>query len=444
MSAFAKIQSSSVFFFYLLLILLPVQLGRHFWPSDAYVFGIRIDYLSPTFYLTDFVIFLLLILWAKELLFGKTKFLKKTFFAIFCFPVALLISAIVRESWATSIYYVAKIFEMSLLSLFVASKIDFKKQARIILGFLSVGVFWQSLLAIFQFLSQKSLGLWILGERSFSAQTPGISLVDLSGGQYLRPYGTFPHPNLLGGFLAVTIPALLILLLVQKKKSRLLISALLLGFVALALTFSRTSWLVGFGLSLLIVIKFVWERGIKASRGSILTLVGTALVLLFAFPFFVQRVTSFSTTDSHSLILRLKLTSSALSMLRGHPLFGVGPDRFLLFLPGFFDLAETIRWIQPVHNIFLLVAAEAGIFGLISFIILFFYPIFELFKRIKKDAFAKIVLLWFLAIYVLASFDHYFLTLQQGQLIFWIFLGLSWAYLKSERMDKTTSKTVLE
>jgi len=444
MSLVAKSQSAPVFFFYLLLILLPVQLGRHFWPKDSYIFGIRIDYLSPTFYLTDVVIFLLLILWAQNLLVTKRKFSPKIIFAILCFPIALFVSAVAQGSLGTGIYYVAKIFEMSLLSLFIASEIDFRKQIISILGLLSIGVFWQSLLGIFQFLGQKSFGLWVLGERSFSAQTPGISLVDLSGGQLLRPYGTFPHPNLLGGFLAILVPAVLLLFLNQKRRSPLLFLVLLPGFFALAITFSRTSWLVGFGLSLLIVIKFIWGRRIKASWGGILTAVGAALLFLFAFPFFVQRITSFSTTDSHSLILRLKLTSSALSMLREHPLFGVGPNKFLLFLPSYFNLKETIRWIQPVHNIFLLVAAEAGIFGLISFIILFFYPIFELFKRIKKDAFSKIVLLWFLAIYVLASFDHYFLTLQQGQLIFWIFLGLSWSFLKSETPSKTTSKTVLE
>jgi len=36
--------------FWLLVFLLPVQFGRHFWPEWSYVMGLRIDYLSPTIY----------------------------------------------------------------------------------------------------------------------------------------------------------------------------------------------------------------------------------------------------------------------------------------------------------------------------------------------------------------------------------------------------------
>jgi len=37
------------------LLLIPTQLGRHFWLSESRVMGIRIDYLSIILYLTDLV-----------------------------------------------------------------------------------------------------------------------------------------------------------------------------------------------------------------------------------------------------------------------------------------------------------------------------------------------------------------------------------------------------
>jgi hypothetical protein len=40
---------------FLFLLLIPTQLGRHFWPEWSYVLGIRVDYLSPTLYLIDVV-----------------------------------------------------------------------------------------------------------------------------------------------------------------------------------------------------------------------------------------------------------------------------------------------------------------------------------------------------------------------------------------------------
>jgi len=440
----AQIKRTPLFLFWLLLLVLPVQLGRHFWLQTSLVLGIRIDYLSPTFYFSDLVIFLLLASWAAKLLVEKKKLDKKIVIVIFIFPLSLLICTIFSPIFQNSLYYVAKIWEMSLLCLFISQEIEFKGKITKVLAFLSIGVFWQSILGIFQFIYQRSAGLWVLGERSFNAQTPGISLVNLDGAQFLRPYGTFPHPNVLGGFLAILLPAFLLLFLAQKQKNLFLLSSVLLGFVALTLAFSRTSWFVGFGLSLIIIGRFALRSRVKLSGKFLLSVFGIFLVFIFTLPYFIQRITSFSTTDSHSLILRLKLTSSAFLMFKSYPVFGVGPGNFLSFLPRFFDLKETIRWIQPVHNVFLLTLAESGILGLFFFLTLFFYPIFELLKVMKKNVFAKIILIWFLAIYILASFDHYFLTLQQGQLIFWIFLGLSWSFIKSNNFGQNTPKTVLE
>src|SRR3989344_9415701 len=50
-------------FFYLLILFLPTQLGRHFWPNFSFVSGIRIDYLSPTLYATDIFILLIFVFW---------------------------------------------------------------------------------------------------------------------------------------------------------------------------------------------------------------------------------------------------------------------------------------------------------------------------------------------------------------------------------------------
>ena len=54
--------------FWLLILLLPVQLGRHFWPDFSFVLGLKIDYLSPTFYLTDLLVLMILSLWLWDCL----------------------------------------------------------------------------------------------------------------------------------------------------------------------------------------------------------------------------------------------------------------------------------------------------------------------------------------------------------------------------------------
>ena len=61
-----KLKATLLTFF---ILFLPTQLGYHFWPPWAYVFGIRIDYLSPTVYFTDVIVVALALL----LLFEKRK-----------------------------------------------------------------------------------------------------------------------------------------------------------------------------------------------------------------------------------------------------------------------------------------------------------------------------------------------------------------------------------
>ena len=84
---------------FLLLLLLPSQLGLHFWPGWALVNGIRVDYLSPTFYLTDLIIF---IIWA----FNHFK-LKVPFVAI----VLIVLNIFCSLSPLTSIFKWLRILE---------------------------------------------------------------------------------------------------------------------------------------------------------------------------------------------------------------------------------------------------------------------------------------------------------------------------------------------
>ena len=45
--------------FFALILGIPTQFGRHFWPDFSFVSGVRVDYLSPTLYVTDILIFLI-------------------------------------------------------------------------------------------------------------------------------------------------------------------------------------------------------------------------------------------------------------------------------------------------------------------------------------------------------------------------------------------------
>jgi O-antigen ligase len=115
------------------------------------------------------------------------------------------------------------------------------------------------------------------------------------------------------------------------------------------------------------------------------------------------------------------LANAAILMFQKNPLLGVGLNNFLSNLPLFLSQKNYLL-IQPVHNIYLLVLSELGIIGFFFFLILLFFSL----RTILKNKNLVVAVLLFEVLF-LGLFDHYFLTLQQGQLLFALIIGLSFS-----------------
>jgi len=139
------------------------------------------------------------------------------------------------------------------------------------------------------------------------------------------------------------------------------------------------------------------------------------LLILSLFFYFAPQ---FSTEEAISQ--RVELIKIATQMIRSSPLAGIGLNNFIVRLPEFWTV-QSIYWLQPVHNIFLLIAAEAGLVGLVVFL----WFLFLTFKKLLITN-NKQLLLLLSVVLILGLTDHYWLTLQQSQLLFTIILGLSW------------------
>lgn len=369
------------FFFFLLLVFLPTQLGFHFWPEWAMVLGRRVDYLSPTVFFTDILVILLLITW----FFGHhKKFSVKPLFLFFSF---IAINIFFASRGPVAMYTWIKVLEFVCLGWYI---IQTKPKFSFIVSALSFGVFYSSFLAITQFFLQHSIGgpFWFLGERTFSVDTPGIARINW-GRELLRPYATFPHPNVLGGYIAAILP-----LLLWQKPQIFYKATMFLGCVALFLTFSRSAWVVAVvGISLV-------------NRKFFLPLLILLVFLIFQF-----------NVNEESVVVRQQLNAAAISIWQQSPLFGVGLGNFLVELPRAL-VSREVYFLQPVHNIYLLLLAETGIVGLGIFLWLIWFVIH------KK----KIFSIWHLPfgiLLVLGLVDHYPITLQQGQLLLTILAALS-------------------
>jgi len=376
-------------FFFLFIFLLPSQLGKHFFPPFSYINGVRVDYLSPTVYLTDVIVFFLLIFnFRKVIDFFKNKKL------IFCL-VLLLMSIFFARNQMVALYKFIKVIEFIIV--FSITRIIFSKiNKKTVLTVFSLTGLLQLILVFFQLIYKQSVQgvFYFLGERLFSLSTPGIAKASLNGIEFLRPYGTFSHPNSLAGFFLL----LYFFVLTKKCFNKYLFLKYFNLFVFSILIFISFSKLAIS--TYLILNSFYWILNNKTKCyfckfTKILTPVFLSLI-------FLQTI-----TDPYTLGKRIELIKNSFGIILNSPFFGVGFGNYLL-VQASIGSKYHLFFNQPVHNIFLLFFSEVGfvIGGLIIFISLNWIKYF-----IKINSYI------FLAVFLTGMFDHYWLTLQQNYLL---------------------------
>lgn len=398
--------------FYLLLILLPVQLGRHFFFDFSFVSGLRVDYLAPTVYLTDLLIFTIILSGLFPI--QRSKQVRTV---ALIFSSALFHTLFIAINQNTALYYLVKMIEYVLLGLTI---IKMKPSLQSIATALSVSVLFSSILALWQFALQHSIGgfFWWIGERSFYASTPGIAAMSWHGRLLLRPYASFPHPNVLGGFLAVSIVMFYFVLRHGNpgKKLRLwLYGCLGIGTITLLFTFSRSALLAAAIGIFFLSTKSLYR--IQNQKWRRIALLITSLLALGSMS--IQTVLpSFFITCCESVQQRVSLAGAAWQMVQEHPLFGVGLNNFISQLRAIGQRTHEQYILQPVHNVPLLILAEVGVVG-------FFAVLYGAAKVIYKSSRGALSAVLILLFFVLGAFDHYLLTVQQGQILTTLLISLA-------------------
>lgn len=397
--------------------LLTTQLGKHFFFPFSYLSGIRIDYLSPTVYLTDILSLPLIILSLILLLCQKNTillFIQKNiplFLTIFLFVDINYCFSLSKELWFYSLW---KVIQWALILYFFWYHRNKKSVYSAVLYGLLLGAFLECFIAIRQLMLRHSLqGIWYwLGERSFAITTPGIAKAYLFGKEFLRPYATFSHPNSLGGFYLLIYT----FVLTQKKLTNQLLkfALLTLSSFLILLSFSRSVLVLYGAVNLL-----YFSRNMMQCKICMLAKLAVASVLLVI----VFNITG----DTNSLNKRTDFFQKSVHIISQKPLSGIGIGSYLIAqheypqkYPFFFE--------QPVHNIFLLATAQVGI----PFTLLLFALIIRVLgPRMGELSFT-------LPLFVVTGtgmIDHYWLTLQQNVLVTAMIFGILFLY------EKKTSRT---
>ena len=425
----------SKIFFYLLILFLPTQLGKHFWPNFSFVFGLRLDYLSPTFYFTDFLILAIFIFSLGSFLKSLIKIKTVSLILFIVFLISLIGGILFSKNYSAGWYGFIKLIEFSFLAFYVKNNFNLFKKEIIFACFLA-GIVFEASLSLFQFFNGGSLNsfLYFLGERTFTSQTPGIANASINGQLVLRPYGTFSHPNVLAGYLIIAM--LYLLLFFSKKIKRFfLFLGIVFGTASLLLTFGRMAIFLWTAYLVLLFRFLIPEKYKKELSNLRIVLFLSIFIFLFLFIFFFfqnsvffQRFLSTKLSDE-PVIQRQELISESLIMFAKNPVFGVGLNNFFYNI-NYLSLEKKTMLIQPVHNIFLYTLSQTGLTG----IFFLTYILFRSFKNILKKASSKekaYLLMGLFSVIFLGMFDHYFLTIQQGQILLTLIIGISLSYKKN-------------
>jgi hypothetical protein len=395
------------FLFYILIFLIPSQLSYHFWPEYSFVYGFRIDYLAPTIYLTDILILFVILLWVwrdgKVLLSYIKKRLRYVLVGVFIVLLNILFSSEILVSLLKWI----KFIEFGMLGFYVFVNNYYSERTIYMTLFLSATFF--ATIGIWQVLKGGTIGLYLFGERSFSQSTPGIALASVGGREILRAYSTFSHPNSFAGYLGVIIILFVSAHKILKNKY------FLLALFPIILVFILT-----FSLSSLVAILLVGLFYLIAKKDKHLRILTQSVFFVIYFssmiiPVFAKKLISLLNETGPSVVDRLKLSYLAGKMIAGNFLTGTGLNTFIINIPLVNKGMENFWELQPVHNVFLSVFSEGGIFVMAG--------LFVLINIIIKNVNSKHL---FIIIFILITsfFDHYWISLQQNLLLLSVLGGI--------------------
>lgn len=334
----------------------------------------------------------------------------------------------------------------------------------ILFGF---GAAMQACIALFQFAYQRSVGLGLLGESmlGIGPSHPGTAKIMVSGGQLLRAYGTFPHPNMLGAFLVIGLLSLCYLFLLNMNRTKggelfgrwmklprvnhvtvAILVGINLAIFGLVLSFSRTAWAVAVcAVGILFVGMWAGRKRYGVSGASLAALAIALVVLSGTIVYEMSWAISpraRMVSEEPAVTYRASYNELGFLLIDSHP-FGVGAGNSVFFAVknGIYDkmgMSSVWQW-QPIHNIYLLVATEIGIAGLVALLIALWGMAFAHERGGgslgKRGAFAEreffVVRVMLFALLVFGLFDHFLWTLQQGRLMFWLVVGLLVVSVKS-------------
>jgi hypothetical protein len=444
------------------------------------------EYSGVYLYLSDIFLGLTMLAWIITILYNKIdilSILKDVPRGTLVAPLVLIIWSFISLIWAenkfVSIFRSVKILEFYLLYVFILIRFFhwnvprgtiFKK----IFGLIMIIGLFQALIGIIQAILQHSIGLFWLKESLINQNIDGVAKIIFNGETFIRAYGLFPHPNILGGFLLFSIFLSLLYYkmffaeqyIQEKNVPRGTFFKVLLGIqiLALILTFSKSS-ILGLFLGLIYYVYGNVPRGTFSIfvRKKKRLIIASCLIIIFSFIIAKPDLYSFLFKGLNE---RLVYVNVSRGTIWNNPILGIGSGQFVLSMENLPVIVEN--WmLEPVHNVFMLVWSELGLVGFLI-LILFILCVMRMFhicpvakkystpvemfhvehsmgqawnisngvEQLDKQKgtirMAKTFQAISIGLLFIIFFDHYLWDIQQGNFLLWMTMGFLVGASKNE------------
>jgi O-antigen ligase len=430
----------------LLCVLLPFQ--TRILLRDTGMVGPLTEWTGFWFYASDVVVFVLLVLWLAQ----KPSLKDLAPIGI----VLVLVPSLFANPTMLALWRFLQIAEGAMLLAYIRARRHWMTESLARPGMfhlLTAGIALNALIGIAQFGVQRDLGLSVLDESPLAPDMPGVAKLTAQGGTLIRAYGITGHPNVLAMVLVagLSLVAFLFCFRGMGRSSAFSFSRqreaifrgvlLLVMMLGLAVTFSRSGWVTGLlaiGLFFGLIAALRRLRTLylfDAARVAVLFGITLLLVISILFPFVEGRIAG-TAMGEQAVTLRQTYAQAAVEMIRQEPLTGVGLGEYVdVFAEQYPSAPEWM--VQPVHNMTLLVAAEAGLPAMAVLVSFFTLLIIATLRRLREthdpsialsEAFAVSLAV---AILLFSLTDHLLWTSKQGTLLLWMTMGLLAPPLKS-------------
>ncbi|MBP9732602.1 MAG: O-antigen ligase family protein [Candidatus Magasanikbacteria bacterium] len=393
--------------------------------------GVVSPFLTLGFYVSEVVLWLLCIIAFVNFKFSvapatldRSTKRRKIFwlFLFLAFPLYLLMNAWWSIQFDVSIRQSLFLIEgYMILTAIIVSRVSVHDWIRAFI----IGSIAPIGLGLFQWFTQTTFSSTLFGLTEHIASNPGASIVASDTiGRWLRAYGSFPHPNIFGGYLVCILAfTFLYSWFVQKKREKIgLLVIHVCAVFTLCVTLSRSA----ISAYVFVCIGFLLYA-LQNKMRNILLLLACSTIMGLIFGVLYQdivytRSIPVSISEMRSLTERQEGVEVAWELHREKPLGGFGGGTYIrAWHANNSTLAGYVY--QPVHMVFFVALVEYGLIG--TFFLMVSFGLFIWFGLSRPKTHRVLFLISGIIPFIFISFfDHYFITVYPGILIFFAYLSV--------------------